>query len=304
MKIIRYRVGKKGYTIIEVMIFLAVSGFMFVLAAIFINGKQDQVAFQQGMQAAGATVTGVINSVANGEYLALPSGRECVVSGPSAPAFPATGAGGASSQGTNAGCVFMGRVLQFGTDAADSQKVQYKTYTVAGRQYAPTTGSCAAAGNSVPAQSFCQAEPVTSGSEPDLTTAGSLENGLSFSGAYLCSQASCNSSNAQAIGGVGFFSSFGSYSGGSANVQATGSQTVTVVSLPQTGDMVNTVNYDLNKAYIGAPAASLPDVISSGSFIVLCFTRGNQLGSVSIGGSGGQVTAVSINMNKSDVCNA
>ena len=37
-----------GYTIVEVMIVLAVSSAMFLIAANFINGKQERTAFSQG----------------------------------------------------------------------------------------------------------------------------------------------------------------------------------------------------------------------------------------------------------------
>ena len=62
--------GRKsgGYTIIEVMIFLAVSAFMFVVAAYFIQGKQANAEFNQGMQAINSSMQKVINDVNDNNY--------------------------------------------------------------------------------------------------------------------------------------------------------------------------------------------------------------------------------------------
>lgn len=38
-----------GYTVVEVMIVLAVSGIMFLVAANFINGKQQKTSFANGV---------------------------------------------------------------------------------------------------------------------------------------------------------------------------------------------------------------------------------------------------------------
>jgi hypothetical protein len=110
-------VGSKsqGYTIMEVMIFLAVSGFMFVIAATFISGKQAKAEFRQGMTSANNAIQNVINNVNDGFY---PSGAnfKCTsddTGGRPQLAPPNVGAT-TSTQGTKKGCVFMGKVVMFG----------------------------------------------------------------------------------------------------------------------------------------------------------------------------------------------
>ncbi|MGH7238724.1 MAG: type II secretion system protein, partial [Candidatus Saccharimonadales bacterium] len=95
-KMSQKRTEGRGFTIIEVMIFLAVSGFMFVIAAVFINGKQDNVAFRQGMEAVASTVTNTIDTVANGEYPSL-GNFTCNAGVGGQPTFT----GGSTGQGSN-----------------------------------------------------------------------------------------------------------------------------------------------------------------------------------------------------------
>jgi len=57
-----------GYTIVEVLIFLAISSLMFLLAAGFISGKQSAVEFKQGMNDINTQIGSVVNDVANGQY--------------------------------------------------------------------------------------------------------------------------------------------------------------------------------------------------------------------------------------------
>src|SRR5947209_7153977 len=91
----------RGYTIVEVMIFLAVSGFMFIIAAQFVSGKQAHAEFRQGMNDVKAQVQQTINDVANGYF---PSNSDFSCNTESGRPQPDTGSTG---QGQNKGCVFM-----------------------------------------------------------------------------------------------------------------------------------------------------------------------------------------------------
>src|ERR1044071_4210461 len=59
---------KQGYTIVEVMVFLAISGFMFLIAAGFVAGRQSTAEFKQGMNSINDQMRQVINDVGNGFY--------------------------------------------------------------------------------------------------------------------------------------------------------------------------------------------------------------------------------------------
>lgn len=101
--------GKRplGYTIIEVLIVLAVSGLIFIIAANFINGKQARVSFQQGVNEFDSRIQGVISDVTDGHYSDIPF--TCKQTG----AGPLQITSTAKEQGTNPECVFMGKMFHF-----------------------------------------------------------------------------------------------------------------------------------------------------------------------------------------------
>lgn len=259
-----------GFTLVEVMVFLAISGFMFMLAAVFINNKQADVAFRQGIQSAASTITNAINTVANGEYPGLGDFSCTATSG--APSFHITNA----SQGTNSGCIFLGKVLKFNTGDGPTS---YETYTVAGRQFK-------AGSEWEPVQTFADAKPLA---VSQLTEADRLQHGLAFESAYVC-QNSCSGSDATKIGALGLFGSFGSYNGGSANSQASGAQDVSVAALMQTNVVADLSNTNNIKQ------------LATGQYITLCFAYGNRIGEVVIGGQNGQQTSVKTSYNKELPC--
>ncbi len=121
-KNIHHQRKPQGYTIIEVMIVLAVSGVMFVIAANFINGKQERTAFTQGVNETSSRIQDVIEQVVDGRFSDIPLncqslGSSTVVSG------------GSNEQGTNANCVFLGKMMHF-NNSGDSTK--YSVLSVAG----------------------------------------------------------------------------------------------------------------------------------------------------------------------------
>ena len=68
-----------GFTIIEVMIFLAVSGVTFLIAAAFINGKEAQAEYSQGMNQVDVNIRTIINDVSDGNY-PLPLNKNIITS--------------------------------------------------------------------------------------------------------------------------------------------------------------------------------------------------------------------------------
>jgi hypothetical protein len=94
-----------GYTIVEVLIVLAVSSFMFLIAANFINGKQEHTAFVQGTNEMASRLQGLVEQVTDGHYSDIP--LSC------APGTPLDFSGSTVTQGTNQSCVFLGKILHF-----------------------------------------------------------------------------------------------------------------------------------------------------------------------------------------------
>jgi hypothetical protein len=111
-----------GYTIVEVLIVLAVSSFMFLIAANFISGKQEKTAFTEGSNDTVTKLQQVLEDVTNGHYSDIPltcstsSGTIQITSG--------------GTQGTNKDCIFLGKLVRFyAADGGD--KVNYQVYSLA-----------------------------------------------------------------------------------------------------------------------------------------------------------------------------
>lgn len=117
-----------GYTIIEVMIVLAVSGLMFVIAANFVNGKQAKTAFSEGVNEMASRIQDVIEQVTDGQYSDVPINCQYASGTTSFPPFspPPTG----PTQGINPTCVFLGKVIHLAENSATSP--DYEILSIAG----------------------------------------------------------------------------------------------------------------------------------------------------------------------------
>jgi len=114
----------QGFTIVEVLIFLAVSGALLLSALFFISGTQGKTQFNQAANDVLQQVNAVVNNVANGYY----AGNDDVTCSIVAGKPVATNGGGSQDRGTAKDCVFLGRVLSF--DSEDS----FKIYDVVGKR--------------------------------------------------------------------------------------------------------------------------------------------------------------------------
>lgn len=270
---------KQGYTIVEVMVFLAISGFMFIIAASFVSGRQATAEFKQGMNSINDQTRQVINDVSNGFY---PSNSDfpCHANAAGPPLFSGTNA----EQGANQGCVFLGKVIQFSLDANPSD---YAVYSIAGRQNVGGVNTAAPA-------SFVQAQPRAITAPTDLTQINHIEWGVRVTNMY---NGAPNPSNE--IGAVGFFGSFNASSQGS-------SQTVTAVAIPhsrlnwsQSAMLSGSLNLPSEPIDLDNAVAANPN-----PNILICFQGGiGQFGSLNIGGNSGQrlSTSIRIGTNAGDV---
>jgi type II secretory pathway pseudopilin PulG len=246
----------RGYTIVEVMIFLAISGLMFVIAATFISGKQAKTQFRQAMNAISSDVLQTIDDVSNGYYPSV-SNFSCVAGAAGSPTF----SGGSTEQGKNGGCVFLGKAIQFGL--APGERTKYNIYSVAGRQFAP--GSTLKTPTN-----FTEAQPIAI---PAATESKTYEQQI---------ESIKVSSSGFSQNGIGFFGSFGSYNTGNGILQS-GSQSLTAVYLP------GGPGTPLNAAVIKNPATYVPAQVVATPKLVVCFDSGSgQYGTLTIGGQRGQ----------------
>ncbi|HVC36673.1 MAG TPA: prepilin-type N-terminal cleavage/methylation domain-containing protein [Candidatus Dormibacteraeota bacterium] len=264
-----------GYTIIEVMIFLAISGFMFILAIAFVSGKQAKSEFKQGTNDINQQVQTVINDVSNGFYPSN-SNFSCSAGASGPPTFTniATeqGQNGGHSSFGQGGCIFLGKVIQFSPQGSGG--VGYNIFSVAGRQYMD--------GSNIVSTNLQQAAPtaIAAPKSPiSLTENKTLEWGLSVTKTFYDGN-NINCSPSQNLGSIAFFGSFGQYAG--TDLQS-GAQSVMVACVP--GSSLNnsgtqTVNDITN--------ITDTDVVSNSQFVI-CFAGGqNQRASLTIGSTNGQ----------------
>ncbi|HEU5004979.1 MAG TPA: prepilin-type N-terminal cleavage/methylation domain-containing protein [Candidatus Saccharimonadales bacterium] len=114
----------RGYTIIEVMIVLAVTGILFSSAVLMFHGSQGRTALSQNMYDFASKLESYANEVNSGVYSGAKT-YSCSISGGKASLSPSAG----GSQGSNFDCLFLGRVIQL---IPGSSKVY--VYTVIGNR--------------------------------------------------------------------------------------------------------------------------------------------------------------------------
>jgi prepilin-type N-terminal cleavage/methylation domain-containing protein len=186
-----------GFTIIETMIVLAVTGLLFVLIASTWAGRQRQNEFKTASNEIRSRIQQTISDVQNG-YFPGNGGFSCQNSATanlqlkSPPVVTASG-----NQGTNEACVFLGKIVQFGNNNATADG--YRTFPVAALR------------NPLDPSDFKSTKPTVlapsslNGSMMDLSTLGSMQYGLTVESI----KATYNGST-QDVNAVGFISKNGS----------------------------------------------------------------------------------------------
>lgn len=106
--------NSRGYTIIEVLIFLAVSMLLMSLVAGAMGGQEEDTRFRQSVRAFEQDLQDIYNDVSTGYYATVNpanNGFTCqqIGDGSEIDINP----GGTVEQGSNAGCVFLGKILRF-----------------------------------------------------------------------------------------------------------------------------------------------------------------------------------------------
>lgn len=115
----------KGYTIIELMIVLAVSGLMFLIASSFISDKHVKTAFNDGINDFASRIQSVIEEVNDGQYTDIKV--NCTYAGSSVSI-----SSGNTQQGQNTQCVFLGKVIHFQENTGDNELSHYEMFSLAG----------------------------------------------------------------------------------------------------------------------------------------------------------------------------
>jgi len=132
-----------GFTIVEVIIVLAVSAALALMGLLLVGGRQNSTQFQVAANDMQQQLQQIINETVNGYY---PNNGNITCTGNSASSTPAGGpffATGTAGQGTNTGCIFLGKIIQLGGDGGASQipKDSLVLFPVVGNQYASTSST-------------------------------------------------------------------------------------------------------------------------------------------------------------------
>lgn len=115
----------RGYTVVESMIFLAVSSALFVMVILTLQGRQAQAEFSAATREMESRIKDVINDVETG-YYAGTENLECTVQQPRGELDfdPIDG-----QRGTSGDCIFIGKAIQFGVTGDDKA---YNVFSIAG----------------------------------------------------------------------------------------------------------------------------------------------------------------------------
>lgn len=258
--------SERGFTIVETLIVLAVTGALFLSAVILVAGRQRQVEFSQAANDIQSVIQETISQVGTG-YYANTGNFTCNGTSGTVSVSP-----GSASQGTNTGCIFLGKAMQFAVKSTDPQ--QYRTYTLAGVQ--DNTGSLASAKPIAIAPGLAT---NSTPSYPDASTRGELRSGLTVKWMRYTSGAATTN-----IGAVAFVSGLGQYNG---TQLLSGAQQVSLV--PITSTSINNTTVSTVDA-INNNLASSP--VSPNGGVQICFQSGGtqQSGLVTIGSSGRELS--------------
>jgi hypothetical protein len=264
-------VGTKGYTLVEVMIFLAVSTALFVSATSLIGGRQRSIKFSEAMRDLESKIQSIVGEVSNGYYPNF-AGLKCVL-GPSGVSFSDGGTNAAIGQ--NQDCILLGKVIQF---APDAKYDKLNVYTVAGYSKSFFDSTSIA----IPVQSLDESQPrvvINDGVTQTFTIPGGVELKSVISGS----------------GAVGFYTAL---SGGDLSSIDTGADSETALRLNSGAQTTQSVA--IKNIVRGGSASSVINKVetstdtSADSLIKLCFvsSEGGQFATIALGGASHGVSTV------------
>lgn len=255
--------GKKphGFTIVETMIFLAISGILLVTAINLINGKQNTAEFGTGIRQVQNQLQGLVSNVSEGQYTS-DNQFNCAINGSSLLISSPTVGQPANAQGTNLGCQYIGEAIQF---APNTNTSQYAVYPVAGKQF--TDSSYQTPVNQL---SDTAAEAIDNGSTISNRQIITLPYGITVS----------KINNGLSPGMIGLFNV------GATAADGRGTNDVTLVPFNDSFPDPNPLSTIQDQIAGANPVLSSNYNPSSG--VQICFQSGstNQYGVITIGGSG------------------
>lgn len=255
--------NKGGFTIVETLIVLAVSGALFFSAILLFAGQQRKVEFNQAGQDVLSVVNQTMSEIGSGYYPNAGNVR-CVATGTNITVTPNNNG---TEQGSNTGCIFLGKAIQFGVRQTDPQN--YIVHTIAGLQD-NDDGSLATA----------RPKAVNVEGTPAV---GQLRGGLrAVSMRYVLDGSRTD------IGAVAFVNGLGSYSD---NMLMSGTQQLALVPVTNSGSVPNTTSDGVVSA-IDSRLRQADELINPNGGVEVCFAgSAGQWALLTIGSQGRTLSA-------------
>lgn len=281
-----------GYTIIEVMIVLAVSGLIFLMAISFISGKQEHSSFVAGVDQMASEIQDTIQQVGSGEYSDIPI--NCTPGNGVVPDISPTFSGTPSptqGQGTNSGCVFVGKFIHFWTASGPSS---YEVFTLAGNRLIGGTTNPAASISDVAPVPVYPTDPYNA--EYDLTTQDTIPENLKIDTTGSIQGITVDDSSGgvhPGVFGFGFMESLGSIAtgGDDSGTYLSGGQTIDLIYAPTL--TTPSLTEPLAEDDLTPPSGTAMAYASS---VTICLTDGTQYATINIGGNSSPTTAENLNV--------
>lgn len=262
-----------GYTIVELLIVLAVTGVIAVSAFSVIAGKQARTELNQSVRDFDSQLQDVINDVAHGYYPSEGAGARCHLASGNI-TFDASG----GSQGSSTDCIFIGKVIQFEPSGPSGSPALYPPgtmllHTIVGKRL---SGGLSGPSSSSISESKTRAayKGGGGGGSPviDLTEVNNILWGMRVESIAAVRP---DNTTVSGLGAVGFMTDFG-HSGAA---PATELYYIYSSAIGQT------------KAKLVGPGASARlnnyNNYHKADKIEICLERGNRRAKVTLGGDGG-----------------
>jgi prepilin-type N-terminal cleavage/methylation domain-containing protein len=274
MKIVKSR----GYTIIELMMVIAISSAMFVVVAISFGGRQQQVQFTQAVRDFDSKLKDIMNDVSTGYFPDYDTPCRATGSGPGRrPNLTVT----VEDIGENSECILVGKAIQFTplvNNGVNDNGEFYKVYNVVGLRIG-SSGS-----NPI---TLAEAVPVL---VPDAQT-------NQLRGSLRVTKIISSNPPSSVAGGIGIYTSF-NRSGGILASSTNESLQVGVVPGSALGTNENDFKSDLDTQNISV----FNSTSRSQTYICLSDPSNDRNAYIVLGGSGSQVTSTIVEFENVAIC--
>ncbi|HSX43100.1 MAG TPA: type II secretion system protein [Candidatus Saccharimonadales bacterium] len=265
--------AENGFTIVETLIVLAVTGLLFISAVILISGRANKTQFTTSANDLKQQFEQIINEASSG-YFPDSGSFTCTSTPPIMPKLK----DGAQKQGTNGGCVFLGKAVQLGVPTFPDKIL---VFAIAGNRLNSTGDEASTLHEAMP-EAIAPGNGFNNTSLTGITQDLQLESGLAPAWAKA---------DGTPVAGFAMLSTLASYST-SCNGICSGAQTLQLYGVK--GTAVNATDHlqfadklDADPNYV--PAKQITACFNSG-------TTSNQSALYTIGGSSGSAQGVAVDI--------